>query len=57
MAIALTVPVRASTIGNAKLLITKPIVKKIDSSWHGLLPENESCVNRRDAMVGNIENI
>lgn len=51
----LTVSARASTIGNAKLLITKPIVKKIDSSWLELVPEKLSAVKRRAAIVGNID--
>lgn len=39
-------------------LITNPIVRKTDNSWHELPPaEYAFCVYRRDIIVGNSENI
>lgn len=52
----LTASARVKTMGKAKLLIINPIVMNMDNSRHGLVPVNESCVKRRAAIVGNIEN-
>lgn len=49
---------RAKTTGNAKALMTNPIVKKIDTSWHAFDPLwNELVVRRRDIKVGTSANI
>lgn len=48
----LTVPTRAKTTGNAKLLITNPIVMKIDSSKHGVVPDSEFSIVRLAIKVG-----
>lgn len=48
----LTVPTRAKTMGNAKLLITNPIVMKIDSSKQGVVPDSEFSIVRLAINVG-----
>lgn len=39
-------------MGSAKLLITKPIVRKMDSSRHGLVPPVMLCCERLARNVG-----
>lgn len=47
----------AKTIGNAKALMTNPIVRKIETSWQELELWNELDTRRRDINVGISENI
>lgn len=55
MFIELTTSALAKTIGKAKLLITKPIVRKIDNSKQGLDPDKLLFIDRFANNVGNIE--
>lgn len=48
----LTTSARASTIGKPKLHTTKPIVRKIENSKHGVVPDNELCIERFAINVG-----
>lgn len=48
----LTVPTRAKTMGNAKLLITNPIVIKMESSKHGVVPDSVFCIVLLASNVG-----
>lgn len=52
----LTTSARAKTIGNPKLHTMSPIVKKIDNSKHGVVPDNELCMDRLATNVGITDN-
>lgn len=53
----LTTAALARTIGRPKLLITNPIVTNIDSSKHGVEPDNELTIERLANNVGQMDKI